>query len=54
MNFALDEVLLRAFRRFWACGSFGGKKKKKQWEYHMDLGKLTEYKLCIILLVKLR
>ena len=28
MNFALDEVLLRAFRRFWACGSFGGKKKK--------------------------
>lgn len=26
MDFALDEVLLRAFRRFWACGSFGGKK----------------------------
>ena len=52
MDFALDDVLLRAFRRFWACGSFDG--KKKQWEYYMDLGKLNEYKLCIILLVKLR
>ena len=27
MDFALDDVLLRAFRRFWACGSFDGKKK---------------------------
>ena len=26
MDFALDEVLLRAFRRFWACGHFGGKR----------------------------
>ena len=25
MDFALDEVLLRAFRRFWACGPFGVK-----------------------------
>ena len=29
MDFALDEVLLRAFRRFWACGPFGGKKTKQ-------------------------
>ena len=29
MDFALDEVLLRTFRRFWACGPFGGEKKKK-------------------------
>ena len=28
MDFALDEVLLRTFRRFWACGPFGGEKKK--------------------------
>ena len=25
MDFALDEVLLRAFRRFWPCGPFGVK-----------------------------
>lgn len=28
MDFALDEVLLRAFRRFWACGPFGVKTTK--------------------------
>ena len=28
MDFALNEVLLRTFRRFWACGPFGGEKKK--------------------------
>ena len=25
MDFVLDEVLLRVFRRFWACGPFGEK-----------------------------
>ena len=29
MDFALDEVLLRAFRRFWAFGPFGGKTNKQ-------------------------
>ena len=28
MDFALDDVLLLTFWRFWACGHFGGKKKK--------------------------
>ena len=30
MDFALDEVLLMAFRRFWACGPFGGKTKQNK------------------------
>ena len=27
MDFALDDVLLWTFWRFWACGHFDGKKK---------------------------
>ena len=28
MDFALDEVLLWTFWRFWTCGHLGGEKKK--------------------------
>ena len=36
MDFALDEVLLRAFRRFWACGPFGGKTKQNNGNRRQD------------------